>query len=158
MWQSLSVSKSENSNCNARFAIAFGLCHNLCAHMWKTQLKIQFAIPFENSTENPSIRTDIVRIMKEEEKREKACVCVCVCVCVSHQVVCFVEFLPCLCCLSQRRWVYIVSCHLSLSPADPGQLFLDQSLLTLEPTASTHTHTHQLQGQTDTNCMTIKHH
>ncbi len=40
MWQSLCVRESENANGNARFAIAFGLCHNLCAHMWKMQLKI----------------------------------------------------------------------------------------------------------------------
>ncbi len=33
MWQSLCVRESENTKDNARFAIAFGLCHNLCAHM-----------------------------------------------------------------------------------------------------------------------------
>ncbi len=48
--QSLCVRESENTKDNARFAIAFGLCHNLCAHMWKTQLKIQFAIPFEKKS------------------------------------------------------------------------------------------------------------
>ncbi len=55
MWQSLCLRKSENANGNARFEIAFGLCHNLSIHIWKTQLKIQFIIPFENSPENPSI-------------------------------------------------------------------------------------------------------
>ncbi len=59
MWQSLCVCESENANGNARFAIAFGLCHNLCAHMWKTQLKIQFAIPFEKSPEYSSIESFI---------------------------------------------------------------------------------------------------
>ncbi len=43
---------TENTNGNARFAIAFGLCHNLCVHIWK---RIQFAIPFENGPEYSSI-------------------------------------------------------------------------------------------------------
>ncbi len=60
MWQSLCVRKSENTKDNARFAIAFGLCHNSCAHMWKTQLKIQFAIPFEKSPDYSSIRHRLV--------------------------------------------------------------------------------------------------
>ncbi len=59
MWQSLCVRESENTKDNARFAIAFGLCHNLCAHMWKTQLKIQFAIPFEKSPDYSSIEKTV---------------------------------------------------------------------------------------------------
>ncbi len=47
----LAFRESENANSNARFTVAFGLCHNLCVHMWKTQLKIQFATPFENCPE-----------------------------------------------------------------------------------------------------------
>ncbi len=44
--------KAKMQTINARYAIAFGLCHNWCAHMWKTQLKIQFAIPFEKSPDS----------------------------------------------------------------------------------------------------------
>ncbi len=67
MWQSLCVLESENTKDNARFAIAFGLCHNLCAHMWKTQLKIQFAIPCEKSPDYSSI----IKV-QQGQKNEKA--------------------------------------------------------------------------------------